>query len=686
MSDRGIRKADGEVQKTGDRTTPSYYPVIKQSQTGDFSIERSLRKSSHDELFQVAKNKPNLVAKKITPENLAKRENRPNITWQTLDNSLDLKTNNNHPTFVEAHEFARVKNKELHLADKGHTGSIFRNGTSSSSKEGTVSDGYFKTSWDDDKMGIIQKLMGRIKTKEDKESSPEKVTTELLKLAINKVVKYDGDYPKKNPELYTSSGLNLSDEIEREFAFKTSQASRDKWKMSVVALEGRFNDQDSEAEEGVPLDKQSVIKRKVTRTKVDKKLHGHDRNLSPIRSGSPYSDFNFELNFNELDLATKKTGKSRYQAIADTFAKPTPAIHPSAELKSKLAKETPEQKEERKKNVRFETSKALSPIAPNFPPTISQKKHIEIPQMGKLSKNLDADFAQNIIDFNQDSEVFTHNDLIGCYNDASESSAKKLGEKHQGKLERYLTDDERFICLWMECSGNAGLSFNVNREEGFSEIKKGAKLLAICPIQSISTDHKNYKDTIKDFINSHKNKGVKIIFSIHGGNHYKTLAINPQTNKYRYIDSMHDSEDGVIENDALKASVNELGYARFGYSYEKQQYSEDMHKESGGVISHNNECAFHNVYTTIRIAQSQDIGSYLGDMKRYKMTMLGREEETLTPEFARDYIRPFYEEVFENLRKFIKNEKQVPNSSVLLESSKSLTGKTAGKSSTTNVR
>ena len=231
VSDRGIRKADGEVQKTGDRTTPSYYPVIKQSQTGDFSIERSLRKSSHDELFQVAKNKPNLVAKKITPENLAKRENRPNITWQTLDNSLDLKTNNNHPTFVEAHEFARVKNKELHLADKGHTGSIFRNGTSSSSKEGTVSDGYFKTSWDDDKMGIIQKLMGGIKTKEDKESSPEKVTTELLKLAINKVVKYDGDYPKKNPELYTSSGLNLSDEIEREFAFKTSQASRDKWKM-----------------------------------------------------------------------------------------------------------------------------------------------------------------------------------------------------------------------------------------------------------------------------------------------------------------------------------------------------------------------------------------------------------------------------------------------------------------------
>jgi hypothetical protein len=48
-------------------------------------------------------------------------------------------------------------------------------------------------------------------------------------------------------------------------------------------------------------------------------------------------------------------------------------------------------------------------------------------------------------------------------------------------------------------------------------------------------------------------------------------------------------------------------------------------------------------------------------MNKLGMTMLGMDQEILTPEFARDYIRPFYEEVFERLRKFISDEKALPS-------------------------
>lgn len=300
-------------------------------------------------------------------------------------------------------------------------------------------------------------------------------------------------------------------------------------------------------------------------------------------------------------------------------------------------------------------------------------------------RKLDSEFQAQVIDFNQEHETFDHNDLMSCYNDAQERSAKTLGEKHQSKLERNLTDDERFIVLWMECDGNAGLSFNINREEGFAEIKKDDELLAIFPIQSISTDHGSYKETIENFITTHKDKGAKIIFSIHGEDHYKTLAVSPLTKKYRYIDSMHDSEDGVIEHDGLKAVLDEMEYNKVGCSYQKQQYSESLSKESGGVISHNNECAFHNVYTTIRIAQ-KTLKADLSKMNKLGMTMMGMDQETLTLEFTRDYIRPFYEEVFEKLRNFISEQKEaLPNPSTNSVLSQNLSSATIVKGSETKT-
>lgn len=60
----------------------------------------------------------------------------------------------------------------------------------------------------------------------------------------------------------------------------------------------------------------------------------------------------------------------------------------------------------------------------------------------------------------------------------------------------------------------------------------------------------------------------------------------------------------------------------------------------------------------------------VGDMKRW--LTVGKRRKTLTPEFARDYIRPFYEEVFERLRKFISEEKAVPSASIHVDTSKNL--------------
>ncbi len=294
-----------------------------------------------------------------------------------------------------------------------------------------------------------------------------------------------------------------------------------------------------------------------------------------------------------------------------------------------------------------------------------ETKPLERNSQNEKILNEEIEFKKHAVDFNQELllyKTFDHNDLLSSYNIAKEISPKKLKEKHQSKLERYLTDDERFLALWMECNGNAGLSFNINRDEFFAEIKKDDKILAICPIQSITTQYDTHKDTIINFVNNHKEKGAKIIFSLHGGGHYKTLALDPETKKYRYIDSLLDSEDGVA-NVALKNVINELGYSPFGCSYQKQQYSENLEKESKGTISHNNECAFHNVYTTIRIAQ-ESLKADLSKMNEFKMKMLGMNQENLTPELARDHIRPFYEEVFERLRNVISKQKEVlPNPS-----------------------
>ena len=261
------------------------------------------------------------------------------------------------------------------------------------------------------------------------------------------------------------------------------------------------------------------------------------------------------------------------------------------------------------------------------------------------------------IDFNQElqSGRISIDDLKSSFQEALRQDLSNLTDKHCQKLERCLNDDERFVCLVMECGRN-NMKFEPNFEEGFAQIYKkdsslGAgdgSLGAICPIQSISTDHGGFSDQIKNFIAKHDSKNTKMIFSLHGSNHFRTLAVDPLTKTYRYIDSMQDGKNGEVDNEFLKDTLKNLGYSACEYKYTKQQYSTAIE----GAITHNNECALHSVFDTIKITQGDDL-------KRIKFSDLKIASPDLvkiSPETARDKLRPFYEEFFENLRNQAKQK------------------------------
>lgn len=256
------------------------------------------------------------------------------------------------------------------------------------------------------------------------------------------------------------------------------------------------------------------------------------------------------------------------------------------------------------------------------------------------------------IDFNQElqSGRISMDHLKSSFQEALDKDLTNLTFKHREKRERYLTDDERFICLASECRRNK-MKFKPNFAEGFAQIyREDGSLGAICPIQSISTDHGGFSDQIRDFITTHDSKNTKIIFSLHGSNHYRTLAVDPLNKTYRYIDSMQDGKNGEVDNELLKDTLKNFHYSACEYKYEKQQYSATIDTQENGAITHNNECAFHSVFNTIRISQ----GNNLKRIKFSDLKITSADLAKLTPETARDKLRPFYEEFFENLRNQVK--------------------------------
>lgn len=373
---RGISKKevvlaeDRDILMGSNRTTASHYPVIVQKSFNEFHFGKSLRKSGHDEIFQVA--------------NIEK--------WKALDTEFRLMANEEFPTFEESFDLGRIKSSELlslysidtdPLTIVGHKAAIYRDNITTDSRK-SVDRGYFKASgpghskgWDADKNNIIDRVVveARAGNQDLKKKSPVKATLEVLKMAIERIVKYEDD-SERNKRLFqsthtsksnvtppfTNSGLNLSRDVQREYALKSTQASRDKLKMSVVALEGRWNDEDSDGEDYEYKDIRSLIKRKVTRTKINPTVHGgKERSFSPIRIGTPYSDFNFDLNFEHLEKAGKeKEGKKFYEAVSDVFAQPTPGIHPSEQMESIINNESSDDKLSRMEDVKEksrETSK-----------------------------------------------------------------------------------------------------------------------------------------------------------------------------------------------------------------------------------------------------------------------------------------------------------------------------------------
>ncbi len=108
----------------------------------------------------------------------------------------------------------------------------------------------------------------------------------------------------------------------------------------------------------------------------------------------------------------------------------------------------------------------------------------------------------------------------------------------------------------------------------------------------------------------------------------------------------------------LKDTLKNLSYSAYEYKYKKQQYSTTIDTQTKGAITHNNECALHTVFDSIRITQ----GNNLKKIKFSDLKIASPDVVKLTPETARDKLRPFYEEFFENLRNQAKQKQSQPKS------------------------
>ena len=162
------------------------------------------------------------------------------------------------------------------------------------------------------------------------EASPAKAATEALKFVINNTVGYR-DNTEENRDKFkgiTTTGLNLEDDVSREYAMKHYQAERDIMKLAVLKHEGRLNSVDSESgvEDGSEID---LINKKLQRTKFEEKYHGKksdEARLSPVRADTPYSSEIIKNGIATLEKATSFT------EISLSYATPVPAIKPSESL------------------------------------------------------------------------------------------------------------------------------------------------------------------------------------------------------------------------------------------------------------------------------------------------------------------------------------------------------------------
>ena len=209
---------------------------------------------------------------------------------------------------------------------------------------------------------VIEKVVAEARDGEDitKKASPVKAATEALKFVVNDTVCYrDNTGNSGKFKGITTTGLNLEDQVQREYALKHYQASRDKYKLAVLKYENRFNSSDSETVSDDESDGEiSVLNRKLQRTKLEEKYHGERRvdkgRFSPLRSDTPYSQANVEISIAEL-----KEAKS-FEEISVVVATPIPAIKPREELilAEEAKKKVPDPKA--KKELKFSATEVVT--------------------------------------------------------------------------------------------------------------------------------------------------------------------------------------------------------------------------------------------------------------------------------------------------------------------------------------
>jgi len=112
----------------------------------------------------------------------------------------------------------------------------------------------------------------------------------------------------------------------------------------------------------------------------------------------------------------------------------------------------------------------------------------------------------------------------------------------------------------------------------------------------------------------------------------------------------------------LKDTLKNLGYSACEYKYKKQQYSTTIDTQTKGAITHNNECALHTVFDSIRITQGNNLKKIKFSDLKSDLKIASPDVAKLTPETARDKLRPFYAEFFENLRNQAKQKQSQPKS------------------------
>ncbi len=153
-------------------------------------------------------------------------------------------------------------------------------------------------------------------------NAPKEATVEALDFVVQNTIGYrdNTDYKgedsraKKSKIIfkgYTTAGLNLEDTQEREYALKTYQAVRDKLKLTILKFD-----------ETLPDSSDDEIIDKINIDKINEALEERG-SLTPVRSGTPYSDANLKAVFSELHDADS------YEEISQVAAKATPVITPS---------------------------------------------------------------------------------------------------------------------------------------------------------------------------------------------------------------------------------------------------------------------------------------------------------------------------------------------------------------------